>query len=57
VPPEQAEAIENTLLAQGNDVQMVLFEGEGHGFVKAESIKVSLETERAFYERVFGIGK
>jgi dipeptidyl aminopeptidase/acylaminoacyl peptidase len=57
VPPEQAEAIEQTLRAQGRHIEKVLFDGEGHGFVKAESIKVALETERAFYENVFGIGK
>jgi dipeptidyl aminopeptidase/acylaminoacyl peptidase len=56
VPPEQAEAIEKTLRAEGRHVEKVLFEGEGHGFVKAESLKVSLETERTFYEKVFGIG-
>ena len=57
MPPEQAEAIEKTLRAQGRHIEKVLFDGEGHGFVKAESIKVALETERAFYEKVFGIGK
>jgi dipeptidyl aminopeptidase/acylaminoacyl peptidase len=57
VPPGQAEAIEKTLRAQGRHIEKVLFDGEGHGFVKAESIKVALETERAFYENVFGIGK
>lgn len=55
VPPEQAEAIEKIMQAQGRHVEKVLFDGEGHGFIKAESIKVALETERAFYEKVFGI--
>ncbi len=56
VPPEQAEVIEKIMQAQGRHVEKVLFNGEGHGFIKAESIKVALETERAFYEKVFGIG-
>ncbi|KAH8979089.1 alpha/beta-hydrolase [Lactarius akahatsu] len=56
VPPEQAEAIEKIMQAQGRHVEKVLFDGEGHGFIKAESIKVALETERGFYEKVFGIG-
>ncbi|KAH9035891.1 alpha/beta-hydrolase [Lactarius pseudohatsudake] len=56
VPPEQAEAIEKIMQAQGRHVEKVLFNGEGHFFIKAESIKVALETERGFYERVFGIG-
>ncbi|KAH9044055.1 alpha/beta-hydrolase [Lactarius deliciosus] len=55
VPPEQADAIEKILQAQGRHVEKVLF--DGHGFIKAEStIKVALETERGFYEKVFGIG-
>ena len=56
VPPEQADAIEKIMQAQGRHVQKVVFDGEGHGFIKAESIKVALETERGFYEKVFGIG-
>ncbi|KAH9073578.1 alpha/beta-hydrolase [Lactarius deliciosus] len=56
VPPEQAEAIEKIMQSQGRHVEKVLFDGEGHGFIKAESIKVALETERGFYEKVFGIG-
>ncbi|KAF8258721.1 alpha/beta-hydrolase [Lactarius quietus] len=55
VPPEQAEAIEKIMQAQGRHVETVLFEGEGHGFIKGESIKVALETERIFYEKVFDI--
>ncbi|KAI0298164.1 alpha/beta-hydrolase [Multifurca ochricompacta] len=55
VPPEQAEAIEKSVREQGGHVEKVLFDGEGHGFIKAESIKVALETERAFYEKVFSI--
>ena len=30
------------------------FEGEGHGFRKAETIVAALEAELAFYLRVFG---
>lgn len=55
MPPEQAEAIEKIMRAQGRHVKKVLFDGEGHGFIKAESIKVALETELRFYEKVFGI--
>ncbi|KAH9073576.1 alpha/beta-hydrolase [Lactarius deliciosus] len=56
VPPEQADAIEKIMQAQGRHVEKVLFGGEGYGFIKAESIKVALETERGFYEKMFGIG-
>ena len=33
----------------------ILFEGEGHGFRKAENMKIALEKELAFYRDVFGI--
>jgi hypothetical protein len=35
-------------------VAHVLFEGEQHGFRKAENIKRALEGELYFYARVFG---
>ena len=55
VPPEQAELIVAKLRARGGHVEYVLFEGEGHGWVKAETVKKAIETELAFYERVFKI--
>jgi dipeptidyl aminopeptidase/acylaminoacyl peptidase len=33
----------------------VLFEGEGHGWRKAETIQAALEKELAFYEDVLGL--
>jgi dipeptidyl aminopeptidase/acylaminoacyl peptidase len=33
---------------------LVVFEGEQHGFRKAESIKRALDGELYFYSRVFG---
>ncbi|NJO48592.1 MAG: S9 family peptidase, partial [Leptolyngbyaceae cyanobacterium RM2_2_4] len=39
---------------KGIPVAYVLFEGEQHGFRKAENIKRSLDTELYFYSRVFG---
>jgi len=33
--------------------QLVLFEGEQHGFRKAESIKRALEGELYFYSKIF----
>ena len=33
----------------------LLFEGESHGFRRAETIARALEAELAFYARVFGI--
>ena len=55
VPPEQAEIIVKTIKGNGGKVEYVVFEGEGHGWRKAENIKRALETELAFYEKTFGI--
>jgi dipeptidyl aminopeptidase/acylaminoacyl peptidase len=53
VPPNQAEMMVEALKAKGIPVAYVLFEGEQHGFRKAENIKRSLDTELYFYSRVF----
>jgi dipeptidyl aminopeptidase/acylaminoacyl peptidase len=55
VPPNQAEAILEKVKAKGRRVEYVLFEGEGHGWRKAENVKRALETELAFYEDVLGL--
>ena len=49
VPPSQAELIVTGLRARGVPVTYVAFEGEGHGFRKAENIRTALDTELAFY--------
>src|SRR5207247_1183743 len=54
VPPNQAEAMVEALRAKGVPVAYVPFEGEQHGFRKAENIKRSLDAELYFYSRVFG---
>jgi dipeptidyl aminopeptidase/acylaminoacyl peptidase len=54
VPPAQSEAIVSELAARGIRHAYIAFEGESHGFRKAESIKVSLEAELSFYGQVFG---
>jgi dipeptidyl aminopeptidase/acylaminoacyl peptidase len=55
VPPNQAEAIIAALKARGIPHAYVAFEGEDHGFRKAENLKRALEAELAFYAEVFGI--
>jgi dipeptidyl aminopeptidase/acylaminoacyl peptidase len=42
------------LRAKGLPVAYVPFEGEGHGFRRAENIKRALDAELYFYSRVFG---
>jgi dipeptidyl aminopeptidase/acylaminoacyl peptidase len=54
VPPDQSRAIVAALEAKGVPVAYLEFEGEQHGFRKAENIVRSLESELAFYGRVFG---
>lgn len=54
VPPNQAEAMVAALDVKKIPVAYVLFEGEGHGFRKAENVRHALEAELGFYGRVFG---
>jgi hypothetical protein len=43
----------STLRAKGLPVAYLAFEGEQHGFRKAETIQRTLEAELYFYSRVF----
>jgi dipeptidyl aminopeptidase/acylaminoacyl peptidase len=54
VPPNQAEMMVEALRKKGVPVAYVAFEGEQHGFRRAENIKRALDGEIYFYSRVFG---
>ncbi|MCY4284878.1 MAG: S9 family peptidase [Thiotrichales bacterium] len=54
VPPNQAERMVDALDRQGLPVACLLFEGEGHGFRQAGTVRRCLEAELLFYARVFG---
>ncbi|HEX3186132.1 MAG TPA: S9 family peptidase [Pyrinomonadaceae bacterium] len=54
VPPNQAEKMVDAIRAKGIPVAYAAFEGEQHGFRKAQNIKRALEGELYFYSRVFG---
>ncbi len=54
VPPNQAELMASALERQRLPVACLMFEGEGHGFRKAETMRRCLEAELSFYGRVFG---
>jgi dipeptidyl aminopeptidase/acylaminoacyl peptidase len=54
VPPAQSEAIAADLAAHGIPHAYIAFEGESHGFRKAETVIACLEAELAFYGQVFG---
>ncbi len=54
VPPNQSERIVEALRARQVPVAYLLYPGEGHGFRKPANIIRSLQSELAFYGRVFG---
>jgi len=54
VPPNQAEAMADAARAKGLPVALIMFEGEGHGFRRAETIVASYEAQVSFLAQVFG---
>lgn len=54
VPPEQSRAIVDAVRARGVPVAYLEFEGEQHGFRRAENVVRATEAELYFYGRVFG---
>jgi dipeptidyl aminopeptidase/acylaminoacyl peptidase len=54
VPPAQAETLVEALQASGVPHAYLAFEGEGHGFRRADTIRRCLEAELSFYGQVFG---
>lgn len=54
VPPAQAEAIASQLAAQGIRHAYLSFEGESHGFRRAETVTACLEAELSFYGQILG---
>jgi len=49
VPPSQAERMRAALGATGTRCELRFFEGEGHGFRRADTLAACLEAELAFY--------
>ena len=54
VPPNQAEMMVEALRKKGVAVAYLAFEGEQHGFRKAENIKRAIDAELYFYSKIFG---
>ena len=54
VPPNQAELMVDALDRQGLPVACLMFEGEGHGFRSADTIRRCLAAELLFYARILG---
>lgn len=53
VPPSQTEDMVAAMQAKGLPYAYLLFEGEGHGFRRADTVERCLEAELYFYSRVF----
>ncbi|EXJ77107.1 hypothetical protein A1O3_10265 [Capronia epimyces CBS 606.96] len=57
VPPVQAWTMERVLKELGKEVETVVYDGEGHGWHKEETIRASLLAQKAFWERTLLRGK
>ncbi|HUE61320.1 MAG TPA: prolyl oligopeptidase family serine peptidase, partial [Acidimicrobiales bacterium] len=55
VPPEQSRLMYEALRARGIPVEYFEFEGEQHGFRKAETVMAVARAELDFYVRVLGL--
>lgn len=55
VPPNQSNKMFESLKQKGITTALFMFEGEGHGFRMSENICLALQSEFAFFSRVFGI--
>jgi dipeptidyl aminopeptidase/acylaminoacyl peptidase len=54
VPPSQSESIAADLAAHGTSYAYLAFEGESHGFRKAETVTTAYEAELSFYGQILG---
>jgi len=54
VPPNQAVLMAEALRGRGIPFAHLAFEGEGHGFRKADNIRTMHDGELYFYSRIFG---
>jgi dipeptidyl aminopeptidase/acylaminoacyl peptidase len=55
VPPSQSEQVMEAVRNKGVPCAYVLFEGEGHGFRRRDSLVRTLEASLSFVAQVFGI--
>lgn len=51
VPEVQARQFESVMNQLGKDIEVVVFEGEGHGWHKKETIKAALELQAQFWTK------
>ncbi|PZG33057.1 S9 family peptidase [Spongiactinospora gelatinilytica] len=57
VPPAQSEAFAAALAEHGVPCTYLTFEGESHGFRRAETRSAALAAELAFYQQIFWAGR
>jgi dipeptidyl aminopeptidase/acylaminoacyl peptidase len=55
VPPNQSEMVVAALRAKGIECEYHAYEGEGHGFRRADTIVAQMNSELDFYRRVFAL--
>ncbi|KAI3612802.1 peptidase s9 prolyl oligopeptidase [Moniliophthora roreri] len=55
IPAEQMIEVEQALKAKGCKVELILFDGEGHGWRKASTVRTELERSLAFFNEVLGL--
>lgn len=55
VPPNQAESMHQALVQKNLPTCLKLYEGEQHGFRQAKNIEDALDSELAFYGKIYGI--
>jgi dipeptidyl aminopeptidase/acylaminoacyl peptidase len=53
VPLDQAERFADRLRSGGVDAELLVFEGESHGFRRATTIEAALDAELGFYRQLF----
>jgi dipeptidyl aminopeptidase/acylaminoacyl peptidase len=53
VPPDQSSKFFDAVRRKGLPTAYLTFEGEQHGFRRAENIKRSIEAELYFYSKIF----
>ena len=53
VPPNQAEKMHEALVKKGIPTCLKIYKGEQHGFRQAHNIEDALDSELAFYAKVF----
>ena len=49
VPPNQAWEIEKVIKKNGGEARVIIFEGEGHGFIQGKNVRTAIEEEEKWW--------